>query len=101
MPSDNSNLYENICDKLNSIISFKNNIKGYMETYITDGNPTGIHDLSEISEDNIMNEDMTNFKELGLIRDSNALHNSELNTSEVKKTDYKNGDMHSACSVGQ
>ena len=41
----------------------------------------------EISEDNIMNEDMTNFKELGLIRDSNALHNSELNTSEVKKTD--------------
>lgn len=56
MPSDNLTLYENICKKLNNIISFKNNIKGYMETYISEGNPLGTHDSTEISEELSDNE---------------------------------------------
>lgn len=79
MPSDNSNLYENICDKLNSIISFKNNIKGYMETYITDGNPTGIHDLSEISEDKPDNELLNK----GYLPDYNILLKDYLNAKYI------------------
>ncbi len=79
MPSDNSNLYENICNKLNSIISFKNNIKGYMETYITDGNPTGIHDLSEISEDKPDNELLNK----GYLPDYNILLKDYLNAKYI------------------
>ena len=79
MPSDNSNLYENICDKLNSIISFKNNIKGYMETYISTGNPTGIHDLSEISEDKSDNELLNK----GYLPDYNILLKDYLNAKYI------------------